>query len=109
MALQALDAASKQTLVYMYDTQSIADVGEALAVIAAAAGDLTLAARLLGASAVIGGAQDVGSPDVRAVIGLFGPAELEVLAVARKMPVDEARALLQEGASAPPDPEAPSV
>ncbi|MBP2321332.1 putative ATPase/DNA-binding SARP family transcriptional activator [Kibdelosporangium banguiense] len=109
VALAALNGVSKQTMAYLYDTQSTADVAEALAVIAAAAGDLTLAARLLGASAVIGGAQDMGSPDVRAVIDLFGPAELEVLAAARKMPMDEARALLRESASAPPDPEAPST
>jgi predicted ATPase/DNA-binding SARP family transcriptional activator len=109
VARKALDSAAKQQIAYVNDAQSVADVAEALAAVAAADGDLTLAARLLGASAVIGGAQDIGSPDVRAIIGMFGPAELEVLATARKMPVDEARALLWEGASVPPDPEAPSA
>lgn len=99
---RAFDSACKQQIVYVNDAQSVADVGEAFAAIEAASGDLTLAARLLGASAVIGGAQDIGSPDVRAVIGMFGPAELEVLATARKMPVDEARALLSEHASGTP-------
>jgi predicted ATPase/DNA-binding SARP family transcriptional activator/tetratricopeptide (TPR) repeat protein len=108
-ARRALDDATKQHVVYVNDAQSVADVAEALAAVEAAAGDLTSAARLLGASAVIGGAQDIGAPDVRAVIAMFGPAELEVLAQAQKMPLDEARALLWESASAPPEPEAPSA
>jgi hypothetical protein len=108
-ARRALDEATKQHVVYVNDAQSVADVAEALAAVEAAAGDLTSAARLLGASAVIGGAQDIGAPDVRAVIAMFGPVELEVLAQAQKMPLDEARALLWESASAPPEPEAPSA
>jgi tetratricopeptide (TPR) repeat protein len=102
----AFDSATEQQIAYLYDTQSIADVAEGLAAVAAADDDLTLAARLLGASAVIGGAQDIGSPDVRAVIAKLRPAELEVLATARKMSMDEARAFLEQSASAPPDPEA---
>ncbi|WP_415830296.1 BTAD domain-containing putative transcriptional regulator [Kibdelosporangium persicum] len=91
---------------YLRDAQSTADVGEAMAAIAAAAGDLTHAARLLGASAVIGGALDVGSPENRALMDQFSPAEHKILAQARKLTWDEAIAVVGQGVSASP-PETP--
>ncbi|MBE1466055.1 BTAD domain-containing putative transcriptional regulator [Kibdelosporangium phytohabitans] len=95
-------AATDRNAGYLRDAQSVADVAEAMATIAAAAGDLVFAARLLGASAAIAGALDVGSPDNLAVLGKFGPAEQEVLAEARKMTQDEATRLIKEGVPVPP-------
>ncbi|ONI79016.1 hypothetical protein ALI144C_29165 [Actinosynnema sp. ALI-1.44] len=101
-AAAVADMATRRSAGYLRDAQSVADVAETMAKIAAASGDLTLAARLLGASAVIAGTLDVGSPDNRAILDGFGPAEREVLAAARKMTADEATELLRKGVPAPP-------
>ncbi|WP_185845727.1 BTAD domain-containing putative transcriptional regulator [Kibdelosporangium aridum] len=101
IAAEALEA-FQQGAIYMRDAQGIADVGECLAVVVAAEGDLTAAARILGASAAIAGALDVGSPENRALLDKFGPAEHEILAAARKLPPDEAIVVLKQGVSAPP-------
>jgi tetratricopeptide (TPR) repeat protein len=92
---------------YMTDSQSIAAVGEKLAEVAAAENDLTSAARLLGASAAVRGAMDMGSPEIRALLARFGPAEQEVLAQAKELAMDQALEVLRQGASAPPVAEAP--
>nr|CEL23301.1 Signal transduction response regulator / Disease resistance domain-containing protein [Kibdelosporangium sp. MJ126-NF4]CTQ94463.1 Signal transduction response regulator / Disease resistance domain-containing protein [Kibdelosporangium sp. MJ126-NF4] len=95
-------AAAQQSEGYLRDAQSTAEAGEAMATLAAVSGDLPFAARLLGASAVIAGALDVGLPDNLAIIGRFGPAEQEVFDQAREMTVDEAQELLGQGVPAPP-------
>jgi predicted ATPase/DNA-binding SARP family transcriptional activator/tetratricopeptide (TPR) repeat protein len=79
---------------FMQDHQSLAALGEALAAVAIVDGDVTLAARLLGASAAFRGAMDIGSPDVRALLDHFGPAERHVLAEAQQLAVPEALAVL---------------
>jgi tetratricopeptide (TPR) repeat protein len=93
---------------FIVDFQTVAAIGEALADIAAAAGDRASAARLLGASASVRGALDIGSPDVRALYDTFTDIELDLFAQAGNMPKDEALKLFEEGASTPPDMEAPS-
>ncbi|SMD00283.1 BTAD domain-containing putative transcriptional regulator [Kibdelosporangium aridum] len=105
IAAEALDAV-QHGIGYMRDAQSISDVGECLAVVVAAEGDLRAAARLLGASAAIAGALDVGSPENLALLAKFGPAEHEILAQARKLPPDKALEVLRQGVSVPP-PETP--
>ncbi|GAB3869519.1 BTAD domain-containing putative transcriptional regulator [Kibdelosporangium lantanae] len=78
----------------MQDHQTIAALGEALAAVAIADGDPALAARLVGASAAFRGALDIGSPDVRALLDHFGPAERQVMADAQRLPSHEALAVL---------------
>lgn len=101
LAAESLEAA-QIGIRSMRDAQTSSDVGEAVAVIAAAEGDLTAAARLLGASSAIGGALDVGSPDNRALLATFGPTEHETLAEAQKLSPAEALEVLRQGVSAPP-------
>lgn len=76
------------------DFQSIGAAGQALAEVAAIAGDLTAAARLVGASAAVRGAMDLGSPEVHALLARFGEAENQVLAKTRALPVTQALELL---------------
>jgi predicted ATPase/DNA-binding SARP family transcriptional activator/tetratricopeptide (TPR) repeat protein len=107
LALDALKGATRQGIAFLDDAQSISDIGEVLAAIALGSGDRAGAAELLGASAVIAGAIDVGSPDVRAIMAEFGPVEQQELARAREMSRARAHELLWERASTPPAAEAP--
>jgi hypothetical protein len=93
---------------FVVDYQTVAAIGEALADVAVAAGDRPAAVRLLGASASVRGTLDIGSPDVRALYDTFTDIELDLFAQARTMPRDEAVKLIEESASVPPEPEAPS-
>jgi predicted ATPase/DNA-binding SARP family transcriptional activator len=92
---------------FMIDYQTVATIGEALAGVAAHEGDLIHAARLLGASASVRGALDVGSPDVLALLDKFGDEERAALAEGRTLSKQDAVRLFEESASAPPVPEAP--
>jgi predicted ATPase/DNA-binding SARP family transcriptional activator/tetratricopeptide (TPR) repeat protein len=92
---------------FIVDYQSVAAVGEGLATLAAAEGDLTGAARLLGASHAVRGATDLGSPDVRALLARFGEAEHEVFEENKTSARERALEILAAGASVPPETEAP--
>ncbi|MEV4311069.1 BTAD domain-containing putative transcriptional regulator [Actinocrispum sp. NPDC049592] len=84
---------------FMVDYQSVAGIGESLAEVAAMAGELPEAARLLGAAAAVRGALDVGSPEIRALLDKFGDTERELLDQHRILPRDEAMALLEQSVS----------
>jgi ATP/maltotriose-dependent transcriptional regulator MalT len=92
---------------FMNDNQGIATAGERLAEVAFIAGDRGFAAQLLGASAALRGAMDVGAPEIRALLAEFGPAEQETLAEATRLPHDQALEVLYRGASTPPGVQAP--
>jgi hypothetical protein len=91
----------------LMDYQSVAAVGEMLAVLAAKNNDLPCAARLLGAAVAVRGGLDQGSPEVSALLAQFGEPEHDLFAETGKLPRAQALELLADGASAPPDAEAP--